>query len=300
MIRQRKGFTLIEMLVVITIIAVLIALLIPAVQKVREAANRVACSNNLKQIGLALLSYHDPHRSFPPGMVLGPLPQVRVTTDAKHGNMQFLLPYLELEALARLYDWNANWYDPANQPVVRTPLNVVQCPSAPPNRVVDDNPGFPGIFACSDYAGFLGVPQALLDTPYVKRPAQPDSILMSNAMCRIIDITDGTSNTILYAEDAGRTQLYHKGQQVAVTVFNGGPWAARNSIWGARTEADPPPWPCAINCTNDREVYSFHPGGANAVFADGHVRFLNANIDIGFLAALVTRAGGEPVSANDY
>jgi prepilin-type processing-associated H-X9-DG protein len=120
-------------------------------------------------------------------------------------------------------------------------------------------------------------------------------------MCRMSDITDGASKTILYAEDAGRPQLWHSGQQVRPVLFGiGGPWAARNSIWGARTEDDPPPWPCAINCTNDREVYSFHPGGANVVMADGSAHFLQAGLSLQVLAALVTRAGGEIVSDDDY
>jgi prepilin-type processing-associated H-X9-DG protein len=114
------------------------------------------------------------------------------------------------------------------------------------------------------------------------------------------DITDGTSQTILYGEDAGRPQLWHRGRPVPGTLIDGGPWSSRNLIWGVRTEQDPPPWPCAINCSNDREVYSFHPGGANAVFADGSVHFLSEGIPIRVLAALVTRAGGEVVSAADY
>jgi prepilin-type N-terminal cleavage/methylation domain-containing protein/prepilin-type processing-associated H-X9-DG protein len=300
MFSKRQGFTLIELLVVIAIIAVLIGLLLPAVQKVREAANRMKCANNLKQIGLALHGYHDAYGKFPPGVVNGPLPEVGVMTDALNGNMPFLLPYLEQEALSRSYNWNASWFAPENQPGVSQQLKVVQCPSAEPNRVGDYDPTRTGIYADGDYAGFREVPQDLLDSGYVDRPAQPDSVLMVNAMCRLTDITDGTSQTILYSEDAGRPQLWHRGRRVVGTLIAGGPWAARNLIWGVRTEEDPPPWPCAMNCTNDREVYSFHPAGANAVFADGSVHFLNAAMSIRILAALITRAGGEVVSATDF
>jgi prepilin-type processing-associated H-X9-DG protein len=83
------------------------------------------------------------------------------------------------------------------------------------------------------------------------------------------------------------------------TVITGGPWALRGLIWGNPGDAEEPPWPCAINCSNHQQIYSFHPGGANAVFADGSVHFLRADINIRILAALVTRAGGEVVSVPD-
>jgi prepilin-type N-terminal cleavage/methylation domain-containing protein/prepilin-type processing-associated H-X9-DG protein len=303
MTQPRRALTLIELLVVIAIIGVLIGLLLPAVQKVREAANRMSCSNNLKQIGLALLGFHDRYSKFPPGNVNGPLPELGIMNEVQHGNIPFLLPFLEEEALSRSYNWNVSWFDPGNQPVVSSPLKVLQCPSAARDPVGVPDPERQGTYAYSDYAAFREVPQDIVDRYCVTRPTQRDSALYGVGvivMFRITDIRDGTSQTILFAEDAGRPYLWHRGQQVQGTLIYGGPWSSRNLIWGVRTEDDPPAWPCAMNCTNDREVYSFHPGGANAVFADGSVHFLNADINIRILAALVTRAGGEIVSDADY
>ena len=301
MIRSHRGFTLIELLVVIAIIAVLIGMLVPAVQKVREAANRMTCTNNLKQIGLALHQFQNARGKFPPGVVLGPYREAGVTTPAIHGNGPFLLPYLEQQALAAQYRWPLDWFAWENQPVVSKQLTVLQCPSAEPNRVLTDFDPMAGgkVGACSDYAGIREVPQAMVDRGYVDRRTNRDSVFMINRMTRLADITDGTSQTILYTEIAGRPQVWEMGQRVPGTLV-GGPWAARNLIWGNPSIAQRNFWPCAINCTNFSEVYSFHPGGANAVFADGSVHFLKADIDIRILAALVTRAGEEVVSSNDY
>jgi prepilin-type N-terminal cleavage/methylation domain-containing protein/prepilin-type processing-associated H-X9-DG protein len=300
-LKPPRGFTLIELLVVVTIVVVLLGLLLPAVQKVREAANRMSCSNNLKQIGLALQLFHDTHGKFPPGGVVGPYREAGVmTTDTTHGNGPFLLPYLEQPALAGQYRWQLDVSDWKNQPVVSKQLKVLQCPSAEPNRVHTDFEPWVGgkIAACSDYAGIREVPQAMVDRGYVDPRANRDSVFMINRMTRLADVTDGASQTILYTEIAGRPQLWEMGRRVPGTLV-GGPWAARNLIWGASSIAEHSFWPCAINCTNYSEVYSFHPGGANAVFADGSVRFLKADIDISILAALVTRAGEEVVSARD-
>src|SRR5262249_15118976 len=100
---RRRGFTLVELLVVIAIIAVLIGLLLPAVQKVREAANRIKCTNTLKQVGLALHQFHDENGGLPPGEVAGPFPRLGVMTTASHGSWTFLLPYLEQHLLFDMY-----------------------------------------------------------------------------------------------------------------------------------------------------------------------------------------------------
>src|SRR5690242_3096324 len=130
-LRQRpaSGFTLIELLVVIAIIAVLIALLLPAVQKVREAAARLQCQNNLKQIGLACHSYYDAKKFFPRGGVCKAIPELSIPAGVEHGWSVFILPYLEQQALYGKYRFDKDWFDTANTPVVSKNVPVFRCPS---------------------------------------------------------------------------------------------------------------------------------------------------------------------------
>jgi prepilin-type N-terminal cleavage/methylation domain-containing protein/prepilin-type processing-associated H-X9-DG protein len=301
---HRSAFTLVELLVVIGIIGVLIGLLLPAVQKVREAASRIQCANNLKQIGLACHHHHDTYGRFPPGWVQAPftVPQGNII-EGGAGTFTFLLPYLEQEALARIYRWDRRAQGPENQPVATTQLQVLQCPSAEPDRwvtAVEDpgNYGYGGKGACGDYAGVREIDTRLVGLGLVDRAADYRGVLTRDYLTRLADITDGASQTILVTECAGRPKRWRAGRQVPGIYAEGGAWVSGTLIFGQGSTADgaTKPGPCAINCTNDRQVYSFHPGGANAVFADGSVHFLKAGIDIRVVAALVTRAGGEVVT----
>jgi len=168
---------------------------------------------------------------------------------------------------------------------------------------------FIGTAACGDYAGMVRVVAELARRSLIDPPEGPrdedghyEGVFPINRTTRLIDIRDGTSHTIMMAECAGRPQLWQGGKLDPNKSLSGGAWASRNLLWGRGATENGTDFygPCAINCTNDREVYSFHTGGANAVFADGSVHFLKATIDIRVFAQLATRAGGEVVCAGDF
>lgn len=315
----RSGFTVIELLVVIAISGILIALLLPAVQTAREAARRIACANNVKNLGLALHLYHDDQRTLPPGAV-GPLaptfPQYAALKH--HGLTTYLLPYVEQQPLASRYRWDVSWFDPPNQPVVNTQLSIWQCPSARANRLEEgslptETPPpvvlYGGTAACSDYAGMGTIDAGLPLSGQIDPPEGPrderghyEGVFPVNAARSMAEIADGTSHTIMIAECAGRPQLWQGRRIVLNKWVSGGPWASRNLLFGrgATPSGNALYGPCAVNCTNNREVYGFHPNGASSVFADGSVHFLSASTDIRVFAGLVTRAGGEVIPGGDF
>jgi prepilin-type processing-associated H-X9-DG protein len=184
--------------------------------------------------------------------------------------------------------------------VARQQLSVLQCPSAEADRwvtAVEDpaNYSYGGWGACSDYGGVRSIDTNLVQLGLVERSGQ--GVLAANYLTRLAEITDGTSQTILVTEHAGRPTLWRASRPVPGTYAIVAAWVGATFTLGQGSSYDgtTKPGPCAINCTNDREVYSFHPVGANAVFADGSLRFLKAGMDIRIFARLATRAGGEVV-----
>ena len=310
---KRRGLTLIELLVVLAILAVLIGLMLPAVQKVREAADRLRCSNNLKQLGLALHEFHDAHGKFPPGQVKIALPEWGVpVAGLNHGWAPFILPYIEEQNLYNTYHWDLFSADQANQPLMSHPLKLFQCPSAPEqDRYYTAWPfsSAPGgkKAACGDYAPTWGVNPVLTTMGLIGPAADYRGALVPDQWTCLTQITngDGSANTILITEDAGRPALWQVGRRISGSeqAAKGGAWAGPNNgfiVNGSTPNGTSRPGPCPMNCTNDGEIYSFHPAGSNAVFVDGHLQFLHAGMSIRVLAALVTRAGGEVVSADGF
>jgi prepilin-type N-terminal cleavage/methylation domain-containing protein/prepilin-type processing-associated H-X9-DG protein len=334
MYRKFSGFTLVELLVVIAIIGILVGLLLPAVQAAREAARRMQCSNNLKQIGLALHNYESAHRWWP-AQSTGPAPGVNF--NAKRGSwMSAILPFIEQEGLFRTYDPSFNWHDTNNATAVGARLPFYNCPSTPQrnnqfewtvlvnyaNSTTTTATTSPRSFfngATTDYTNVGGLGTQLNATLPTPHSDPVNSGILKQTQVRLGEVSDGLSNTLLVAECAGRPDLYQRNRLVldgatpktwsgtaSVTrpFPTGGVWASHLKgflIDGALPDGNTAirPGTCSINCSNDNELYAFHTGGANVSLADGSVRMLSQSMAIIPLASLVTRNGGEVASIDE-
>jgi prepilin-type N-terminal cleavage/methylation domain-containing protein/prepilin-type processing-associated H-X9-DG protein len=364
---MRAAFTLIELLIVIAMVAILIGLLLPAVQKVRESAYRAQCANNLKQLGLALHNYHSVWGVFPNTWRRLPQPDSAVSSvfytnppivnshtpdPTLTGPSVFvlILPYLERGAVYQQIDTTKSFFNPANMPgptpsnnpAYSTPIKTFLCPSAPGEPVVDysaelaqsfNNFGvtllYPAglLFGRTDYAPDAG---SEVDIPGIDITANASIIAQTPASpVAATQVTDGLSNTVLLIEDAARPAWWgrssiakgygftpnsgtYQANAAGPTPQGGGAWAdplnyiATNgsdpggsgiAAGGGFDGIPPAPFTCSSFCSNDSELFAFHPGGGNVAMGDGSVRFLRAGLSNAQMGALLSRAGGEVIEA---
>ena len=334
---HRTAFSLIELLVVIAIIAVLIGLLLPAVQKVREAAARAKCQNNLKQIGLAVHAFENSNNYLPPNGSMALFPTANLVYAGHfYSVLVRILPYVEQGALYQKVDFNAPVADPA---IAAQRIGLYICPSDPNDRTSFGPPaqypsypvGYPTTYGAAegdwlwfDHSNLKGGNGAFAEVAYP-----------SEQGLRLLDITDGTSNTVGFVEVKAFGPSLGLGAAVpaappstpADLIAKGGEFLKEGgrSAWtvGAApltgvTFVFPPNTQALYTNPTDGQTYdvdwhnswniqyaavtarSFHPNGVNALFMDGSVRFINNSIDQATWRALGTRNGGEPVDASKY
>jgi prepilin-type N-terminal cleavage/methylation domain-containing protein len=307
----RRAFTLVELLVVIAIIGVLVALLLPAVQAAREAARRAQCTNNMKQLGLAVHNYESAKRELPPSHTQAP----------RHNFIAFLLPYIEQGAMAAQYDMKRDWDarpvvsgGTGNNDIQKLPLEAAKCPTTP-NSSRPEN--------AADYAIAIkfnngdGKAKKLLiagqngvkisdrgaDSDDVDGPWSSMLRVRFNSVNRYTpikmkQITDGLSNTFMIFEDAGRPDGFDQNKSPTAdttkaeteNAVSGQSWADFNSFFDVHDT-------CGggqlMNCNNNNEIYSFHVGGCNFTMGDASVRLVQDGIDPEAFTSLFTRSAAD-------
>lgn len=317
---KRKAFSLVELLVTISIIGILVGLLLPAVQAAREAARRMSCSNNLKQLGLAMHNYESAHRVLPPS-------RISITNPVfQQSWMMMILSEIEQAPSFASYNKNVSWFDTQNTPITTQQFSVFKCPSAPDQRelpsidlyvAIGVNYGRP-IFGYVDYGTINAVRNAAFVSnglPSINSREVLGALGRGPIGVKMASITDGLSNTVCVAEDSGRPTMYISGKKSlnprtnipnAFATFDGWGWADINggfsidgstnigmqnstSSSGVTTIVGN----CNMNCTNDSEMYSFHTGGCMSLRCDGSVHFLSANTSGPSFIALMTRDFGD-------
>ena len=293
---KKHAFTLVELLVVIAIIGILIALLLPAVQAAREAARRMQCTNNNKQIGVGLHNYIVTHNSFPPGAGGG---------GARWSWSALILPFMESTVALANCDFTKGYNEVINGDATRTFIPIYHCPSAPDHELISCCIGIRGgngYTAEEDTAETnYGAIATHLPHPYARDPHDPakndSGVMHVGSSHKIREVMDGTSHTVIVSEylrneddpDKTRYPAYCPGKKCFVSKF----WAAENVITSAY----------GINSGTDylkSAIQSAHPDGAVFLFADGHARYIVQTIDQRTLEMLTTRSGGETIGDNDY
>jgi prepilin-type N-terminal cleavage/methylation domain-containing protein/prepilin-type processing-associated H-X9-DG protein len=312
-VRQRVAFTLVELLAVIAIIGVLIALLLPAVQAAREAARRVQCANNLKEVAFALHLYSDSQHESLPARIRNAFDgsqqasKGRLTLDNVSWSESIswratVLPYHEQQTVYDKIDFRQSALSNANLPVARTMLSIHQCPSTPDSPRVVEDVGAPlrkGVrVAACDYGAIAGADDfpgpVRISGAWNTNDGRDDPVESHRVPPSLQEVTDGRSQTILLAERSGHPAYYTRTglspEQPQFPFF--GAWLALEfTMINA---------PFAVNAANYGGPFAFHPGGAQVAMCDGSVHFLSEGISAQTLVALISRAGGEPIRDKEW
>lgn len=280
---RADAFTLVELLVVIAIIGGMMALLMPAVQAAREAARKLSCQNNLRQVGLAVHVHDTTYRKFPIGCIgcryqAPPPGQPFIRQRYLSWNIQ-ILPFIEQSALYASFNLTVPSYSEPNRTAGASVLPFFLCPSTPSDKTVSTSGTWRGL-AYTDYCGIYGVEGVGRDAgPGSEQYLNDESlgVLLYENSVAPNEITDGLSNTVLIAETKLRRQTENE-------------WANGHNLFAQEQST---PVNAASGLGND--IGSPHHGGAFGVFCDGHIRFLSDSLDQHILIALLTKSGGEPI-----